>query len=276
VIAAGSFALPLGILGIKPLELIDHYGYAAVFLMVFIETAGIPVPGETTMLLAGAASRLHGANVHPVQLAIIASIAAILGDNVGYAVGRFAGRRLVLRLAYIGRVDSMLAWGERFFERHGGKTVFLARWTAGLRIFGAWIAGMTHMPWRTFFIWNAAGGITWATAAVTAGYVFSGSVARIESVFGNGGAILAGIALFGGAAYGLRLLHHRQAVAREAEMAAAGDDGTPGTPAGSGGGGEADVAAGDDGAVDDREVHGVIGDGGRRQADVGEGPLDPP
>jgi len=213
VIAVGSFALPLGILGIKPLELIDHYGYAAVFLMVFIETAGIPVPGETTMLLAGAASRLHGANVHPVQLAIIASIAAILGDNVGYAVGRFAGRRLVLRLAYIGRVDSMLAWGERFFERHGGKTVFLARWTAGLRIFGAWIAGMTHMPWPKFFLWNAAGGITWAAAMIALGYSFAASLGTVETYVGRGGAIAAGIVLLGALLYGLHRLSHRRSAA---------------------------------------------------------------
>src|SRR5262249_52765769 len=120
------------------------------------------------------------------------------------------------------------------------------------------------------------GGITWAAAAVTAGYVFSGSVARIESLFGTGGAILAGIALVGGAAYGLRVLHHRQADARRAEMAAAGDDGTAEREPRSGAGGEADVPAGDDGAVDDREVHGVVGDGGRRKPDVGEGPLHPP
>jgi membrane protein DedA with SNARE-associated domain len=259
---------------IDPTQWIADYGYLAVFLIVFMETAGVPLPGEITLILAGVAA--HRGNLDLPLVIVIGATAAIIGDNVGYVIGRYGGRRVVLRLAHYGRVDSMLGWGERFFASHGGKTVFLARWTAGLRIFGAWIAGMTHMPWRTFFIWNAAGGITWATAAVTAGYVFSGSVARIESVFGKGGAILAGIALVGGAAYGLRLLHHRQAVAREAEMAAAGDDGTPGTPAGSGGGGEADVAAGDDGPVDDREVHGVIGDGGRRQADVGEGPLDPP
>ena len=62
-----------------------------------------------------------------------------------------------MRLAHIGRIEKSLAWGEQFFARHGGKTVFLARWIFGLRIFGAWIAGMVHMPWRVFFFWNAAG-----------------------------------------------------------------------------------------------------------------------
>ena len=120
----------------------------------------------------------------------------------------------------------MLGWGERFFAQHGGKTVFLARWTAGLRIFGAWIAGMTHMPWRTFFLWNAAGGITWVTATVMAGYLFSGSVEAHR-----------GPVRHGGQDRGDRRARRRPALrparaapppdaARKAEMAAAGDDGT--------------------------------------------------
>jgi membrane protein DedA with SNARE-associated domain len=215
--ALGSIALPLAILGIKPLELIDHYGYVAVFLMVFIETAGIPVPGETTMLLAGAASRLQGANIQPLQLVIIGSVAAILGDNVGYLIGRHAGRRIVLRLAHFGRVDSMLGWGERFFARHGGKTVFLARWTAGLRIFGAWIAGMTHMPWPKFFLWNAAGGITWATAMIALGYTFAASLGTVETYVGRGGAVAAGVVLLGALIYGLHRLSHRRSPATDTE-----------------------------------------------------------
>jgi membrane protein DedA with SNARE-associated domain len=257
---------------LDPTQWIADYGYLAVFLIVFLETAGVPLPGEITLILAGVAA--HQGSLDLVLAIVVGSVAAILGDNVGYVIGRYGGRRVVLRLAHYGRVDSMLGWGERFFASHGGKTVFLARWTAGLRIFGAWIAGMTHMPWRTFFIWNALGGVTWATAAVSAGYVFSGSVARIEELFGKGGAILAGVVLIAGAAFGLHRLHGRQADARRAEMAAAGDDGTPGDPP-SGGGGEADVAAGDDGAVDDREVHGVVGDGRGGQADVREGPVEP-
>src|SRR4051794_30770621 len=207
-----------------------------------METAGVPLPGEITLILAGVAA--HRGSLDLGLAIAVGAVAAILGDNVGYVVGRYGGRRVVLRLAHYGRVDSMLGWGERFFASHGGKTVFLARWTAGLRIFGAWIAGMTHMRWRTFFVWNTAGGITWAAAAVTAGYLFSGSVARIESLFGTGGAILAAIALAAAGAYGLRVLHRRQADARRAEMAAAGDDGAPDAPA-SGAGGEANVAAGD-------------------------------
>ena len=94
-----------------------------------------------------------------------------------------------MRLAHIGRIESSLAWGERFFARHGGKTVFLARWIFGLRIFGAWIAGMVHMPWRVFFLWNAAGGITWCASVIGLGYFFGHSLHVIEKVLGVGGAI---------------------------------------------------------------------------------------
>jgi undecaprenyl-diphosphatase len=209
---------------LDPSQWIADYGYVAVFLIVFMETAGVPLPGEITLILSGVAA--HNGTLDLVPLIAIGSLAAILGDNVGYLIGRYGGRRIVLRLAHLGHVDSMLGWGERFFDKHGGKTVFLARWTAGLRIFGAWIAGMTHMPWRTFFLWNAAGGITWVTATVMAGYLFSGSVARIEGWFGTGGKIAAIVVLGAGLIYGLRVLHHRQVAARKAEMAAAGDDGT--------------------------------------------------
>jgi len=258
---------------LDPSQWIADYGYWAVFLIVFMETAGIPLPGEITLILAGVAA--HNGTLEVVPLIAIGSLAAILGDNVGYLIGRYGGRRVVLKLARFGHVDSMLGWGERFFAQHGGKTVFLARWTAGLRIFGAWIAGMTHMPWRTFFVWNAAGGITWVSATVLAGYFFSGSVERIEAYFGRAGMIAAVVALGGGLLYGLHRLHQRQTAARKAEMAAAGDDGTP--PADLlGGGGEADVAAGDDGPVDDGQVHGVVGDGRNGQADVGERLIEPP
>jgi membrane protein DedA with SNARE-associated domain len=206
------------------IALIEHFGVPALFLSVAFEALGAPLPGESAIIVAATAAAKG--ELHIGAVVVAAFLAAILGDNVGYLIGRFGGRRVVLRLAHLGHVDSMLGWGERFFDQHGGKTVFLARWTAGLRIFGAWIAGMTHMPWKTFFFWNAAGGITWVTATVLAGYFFSGSVARIEAWFGTGGKIVAIIVLGAGLIYGLRLLHRRQAAARKAEMAAAGDDGT--------------------------------------------------
>src|SRR5690242_14105026 len=178
-----------------------------------METAGVPLPGEITLILAGVAA--HQGSLDLTLTIVVGSLAAILGDNVGYVIGRYGGRRVVLRLAHVGRVDSLLGWGERFFERHGGKTVFLARWTAGLRIFGAWIAGMTHMPWPKFFVWNAAGGVTWATAMTALGYSFAASLGKVETYVGRGGAIAAGVVLLGALLYGLHRLSHRRSPATD-------------------------------------------------------------
>jgi membrane protein DedA with SNARE-associated domain len=193
--------------------LFREHGLLVVFIPVFLETAGIPLPGETILLLAGVAASTGDLELVPAI--VVASIAAILGDNVGYAVGRYGGRRLVVRLAHLGRVDQSLGWGERFFERHGGKTVFMARWIAGLRIFGAWIAGMVHMPWRRFALWNALGGITWATSVILAGYLFATSLGRIKEVFGVGGAVIAGAVAVVGVVALVR--HERRTRARDRE-----------------------------------------------------------
>jgi membrane protein DedA with SNARE-associated domain len=204
---------------IDPTRWVAEYGYYTVFVMVFIETAGIPLPGETTLLLAGAAASA-GSLSYPLVV-IVGAVAAIFGDNTGYAIGRFGGRKLVMRLAHVGGVASLLGWGEQFFERHGGKTVFLARWTAGLRIFGAWIAGMTRMRWSVFLLWNTAGGITWALGVTTAGYLFAHSLARIESYIGTAGTVALGVVTAALGVWGVRQLHRRQ-------LASAADD--PDTP----------------------------------------------
>ena len=169
------------------LDLFSRYGYIVIFVPVMLETAGLPLPGETMLLLAGVAASTG--RLDPWIAIAVGSAAAIIGDNIGYAIGRYGGRRVVLRLADIGGVEGSLAWGERFFARHGGKTVFIARWLPGLRIFGAWIAGMVHMPWRVFFLWNALGGITWCATVVGLGYFFGHSLHLIERVLGVGGAI---------------------------------------------------------------------------------------
>ncbi|MDX6630644.1 MAG: hypothetical protein QOH00_2890 [Gaiellales bacterium] len=169
------------------LDLFGRYGYFVIFVPVLLETAGVPLPGETTLLLSGVAASTG--RIDPWIAIAVGSTAAILGDNIGYAIGRYGGRRLVMRLAHIGRIESSLAWGEQFFARHGGKTVFFARWIFGLRIFGAWIAGMVHMPWRVFFFWNAAGGITWCASVIGLGYFFGHSLHVIEKVLGVGGVI---------------------------------------------------------------------------------------
>ena len=176
----------------RMLDLFERYGYFVIFVPVMLETAGVPLPGETILLLAGVAA--SAGRIDPWIAIAVGSAAAIIGDNIGYAIGRYGGRRVVMRFAHIGRMESSLAWGERFFATHGGKTVFLARWIFGLRIFGAWIAGMVHMPWRVFFLWNAAGGITWAASVIGLGYFFGHSLHVIEAALGVGGAVAVVIA----------------------------------------------------------------------------------
>ena len=178
------------------LDKFHRYGYFVIFVPVFLETAGLPLPGETTLLLSGVAASRGAINVY--EAIAVATVAATLGDNLGYAIGRFGGRKLVLRLASIGHLQSALASGEIFFEKHGGKTVFLARWLPGLRIFGAWIAGMVHMPWRRFALWNLAGAFAWSSSVIALGYFFGRSLGLIEKVLGIGGVIaLCAVAIAG-------------------------------------------------------------------------------
>ena len=148
-------------------SLIRDYGLIVVFLAIALETSGLPLPGETALVVAGvAASQGH---YEIWQVLVVATAAAIIGDNVGYWLGRWLGRGFLQRYAIVRRFsDRVLPPMERFFQRHGGKAIFLARWFSGFRIAGAWVAGFARMTWWQFFIWNALGGIAWA---VTVGLV---------------------------------------------------------------------------------------------------------
>jgi undecaprenyl-diphosphatase len=151
-------------------------GYTALFGLVFAESAGAPVPGETALLTAGA---LAGSG-HLVLWLVIAvgAAAAILGDNLGYWIGRRGGRALLLREGrFAGHRHRAVAKADVFFARHGAKTVFLGRWVPGVRVVGAVLAGASAMPWRRFLTYNAAGGLAWAA-----------TVAGIAAAFGLGGA----------------------------------------------------------------------------------------
>jgi membrane protein DedA with SNARE-associated domain len=191
----------------RVLDLFGTYGYFVIFVPVLLETAGLPLPGETILLISGVAASTG--RIDPWIAIVVGSAAAIIGDNIGYVIGRYGGRRVVMRLAHLGKIESSLAWGETFFARHGGKTVFLARWIFGLRIFGAWIAGMVHMPWRVFFLWNAAGGIAWCTTMILLGYFFGHSLHVIEKVVGVGGVIAVVIAAIVGLGFWRRYEHQK-------------------------------------------------------------------
>ena len=144
---------------------------------------GIPVPGETALIAA--ALLAHHGQMSIVLLVAIAAAAAIVGDNVGFAIGRHGGRKLFLRPGpFFDRRLQVIDYGEPFFEKHGPKAVFLGRWVSGLRIASAWLAGMNKMSWPTFLFWNALGGIVWAAGVGFAVYALGDVAEKIISVAG--------------------------------------------------------------------------------------------
>ena len=170
-----------------------NVGYAAVFGLIAIETMGIPVPGETA-LIAGALLAQKG-DIHIVPLVALAAAAAIIGDNIGFAIGRKGGRRLLMRPGpFHAQRLRVIEIGEPFFERHGPKAVFLGRWVSGLRIASAWLAGINGMSWRVFLPWNALGGILWAS---TVGFVVYALGKAAENVITIVGPVAGGIAAAG-------------------------------------------------------------------------------
>ncbi len=159
------------------------YGLWALFFLIAAESSGIPVPGETA-LVAGAVLASQGVMVL-WEVLVVAAVAAIIGDNIGYWIGRKGGRALLLRWRITrSTAERLLPPGERFFSRHGPKTVFLARFIAGLRVVAAWIAGITHMPWPIFLRWNALGGIVWAFGYGLLAYYFGKAVVNAISTYG--------------------------------------------------------------------------------------------
>jgi membrane protein DedA with SNARE-associated domain len=157
------------------LEIPERLGYAALALLVGVEASGVPVPGETALITSAV---LASQGDLAIEVVIpIAAAAAIIGDNVGYALGSRLGRRFLTRpgRAQARRLE-ILRRGDELFARHGAKAVFFGRWIAGLRIWAAWLAGMTTMPWRSFLLWNALGGMAWALCFGLLGY-FGGEAA---------------------------------------------------------------------------------------------------
>ena len=177
---------------------IQDYGLLFLFGIVCLESAGLWLPGETALIAAGVyASKGH---LSIAGVVAVAAAAAIVGDNIGYWLGREGGRRLLYRYALLQRfADRVLPPAERFFERHGGKAVFLARFFGGVRVTGAWMAGITRMTWWRFLFWNAAGGIVWAVAigllAFYAGKAAADALARYGVYAAIGGGILLVVAL---------------------------------------------------------------------------------
>jgi membrane protein DedA with SNARE-associated domain len=172
--------------------LVHHYGLAALFLIVMLESGGVPLPGETALVAAGVfASR---GKLDILAVVVVAAAAAIIGDNLGYWIGRTGGRGLLERSRLLSRwSDRVLPWAEEFFHRHGAKTIFIGRFFSVLRVTAAWMAGVSRMHWWRFFLWNAAGGICWAMLVGLVAYFAGEAVANAISHYGliGGGALVA-------------------------------------------------------------------------------------
>jgi membrane protein DedA with SNARE-associated domain len=153
-------------------HLIATYGLGILFAAVALESAGVPVPGEASLIAASAlASR---GDFHIGIVIAIAATAAIAGDNMGYVVGRWGGRRLLERWGPLRRLgERVLPTTQRFFARYGGAAVFLARFVTGVRVAAAWTAGLSRMQWWRFLLWNALGAVVWATVVALAGDVLA-------------------------------------------------------------------------------------------------------
>ncbi len=164
-------------------HLVEVSGYPLLFLIVMSESSGLPVPGETGLI---AAAVLASQGKLKIELVIaLAASGAIVGDNIGYLIGRKGGRWLLERPGRFRRQRrEVLTSGEPFFERHGPKAVFFGRFVLGLRVWASWLAGATRMPWRTFVLWNALGGITWATAVGLIAYLLGNSAGNAIEAFG--------------------------------------------------------------------------------------------
>ena len=187
------------------IDIPPNVGYSVVFALIAIETMGIPVPGETA-LIAAALLAIRG-QMDIGTLIVLAAAAAIIGDNIGFAIGRKGGRTLWLKPGpFHGHRMKVLEHGEPFFAKHGPKAVFLGRWVAGLRIASAWLAGINNMRWPTFLFWNALGGIAWA-ASIGLGVYLLGKVA--EDVLRTAGPALAVVGVLG--IVGFVLWHRRKA-----------------------------------------------------------------
>lgn len=198
------------------IHLIATYGYWVVLLVVAVESMGVPVPGETTLL----AACVYAGATHRLQVALViaaAAAGAILGDNLGYLLGRFGGSRILQRYGrYVGLDERRLRLGRYLFQRHGGKVVFFGRFIAVLRAWAAFLAGANQMSWPRFLAFNAAGGVVWATLMGLGGYAFGSTLLQLG---GPIAAVTTAATMVIMTALTLLLRRNEQRMQREADIA---------------------------------------------------------
>lgn len=197
-------------------SLLNTYGYWAIFFVVALESAGVPLPGET-VLVGSAIYAGHSGNLSIEFIILAAAAGAIIGDNIGYWVGREFGSALLERHGYrIGISREKLRIGQYFFMRWGGAVVFFGRFIALLRILAALLAGVNRLPAGKFFFFNATGGIVWAHVFGLGGYFFGALISRVSGPLGwiaLGGAVVGAVGLW------RYFKIHEERLFREAEAA---------------------------------------------------------
>jgi membrane protein DedA with SNARE-associated domain len=197
-------------------DLIHNYGLWVLFAAIMMESAGIPVPGETAVVSAG----IYAGSTHQIgitSIILVAATAAVLGDNLGYLIGRTIGIRVLARYGkYVRLNETRLKIGQYLFLRHGGKIVFFGRFVALLRTYAALLAGANRMNWPHFLIANSCGGICWAAMFGGGAYLFGEEVKQVAGPV----SLLLLITAIGLAAAGILFVRHHEAeLAKRAEKA---------------------------------------------------------
>ena len=205
-------------------HLVETFGYPLLFALVMCEASGVPIPGETSLIAAALL-----ASEGKLQIAFVialAATAAIVGDNIGYVIGRKGGRWLLERPgAFERQRREVLRVGEPFFEVHGPKAVFFGRFVLGLRVWASWLAGATRMHWRSFVVWNALGGICWASAIGLVAYFLGHSAGGAIEAFGVYGLVAVVLAIVSTVLLHRRhVRHQRRPASPSGERDAGADD----------------------------------------------------
>jgi membrane protein DedA with SNARE-associated domain len=201
-------------------HLISTYGYLAVFVLVALESLGIPVPGETALIAAGTYAG-HTHELSPWLIFVVAAGAAIIGDNIGYLIGDKGGYQLLRRYGHYIRIDeSRMKVGRYLFDQYGGRVVFFGRFVSVLRAYAAFLAGTNRMRWRHFLVFNAAGGIIWAGIYTFGSYAAGSTLHRVSGV---ANIVLAAVAMIAIVAAFLVVRRHANRLTVLAEAAYPGE-----------------------------------------------------
>jgi membrane protein DedA with SNARE-associated domain len=163
-------------------HLLRNYGYWAVFVAIAIESLGIPLPGETTLITAA----IYAGTTHRLEIYLVVAVAvagAVVGDNIGYVIGRAGGYRLLRRYGRHVRInEAKIKLGRYLFDRRGGAVVFFGRFVSVLRTYAAFLAGTNRMHWRKFLAYNAAGGLAWASLFGFGAYLFGNVIREVGEI----------------------------------------------------------------------------------------------